>query len=44
MVQAPQHGIQILAAETQATINARNAIELFLATTSRSRPTSNPHP
>jgi pimeloyl-ACP methyl ester carboxylesterase len=30
VVVAPQHGIQILAAETQATINARNAIELFL--------------
>jgi pimeloyl-ACP methyl ester carboxylesterase len=31
VVEAPQHGIQMLAAETQATINARNAIERFLA-------------
>lgn len=31
VVEAPQHGIQILGAETQASVNARNAIELFLA-------------
>ena len=43
VVEAPQHGIQILAAETQATIDARNAIELFLAT-HLALPTATPTP